>query len=291
MHPPERPPSQIASISSQKCEEIGADWPPLLRLERRLLMPLYRLADTGALGLTPLRTHILVCGFPRSGTTLLQLMLENSLPHARRFGREIGGWRAATYAWRNHPIVISKVPHDLFRLDALRNFYATRKATLKIILMLRDARDVLTSQRANGGPVGYCVSCDRWRSYYDAFVRERAAGDCLVVRYEDLVNEPDRQQYRIEQFTGETMQVRLSDFHAIPRPDFKIDTLNGVRPVETRLVARWRRDEHHRRIDNVLRELPELPEALIDLGYEPDSAWVEHWRCSATSGLARTRES
>jgi hypothetical protein len=283
MEPADPACSQNVSITSHKCEEIGAGWPPLLRFERRLLMPLYRLADTGVLGLTPLRTHILVCGFPRSGTTLLQLMLENSLPQARRFGREIGGWRAATYAWRNHPIVISKVPHDLFRLDALRNFYTPRRAALKIILMLRDPRDVLTSQRTNGGPVGYCVSCDRWRSFYTAFIRERAAGDCLAVRYEDLVNEPDRQQARIERFTGEAMQVPFSDFHAIHRPDFRTETLNGLRPVETSLVARWRRNEHHRRIENMLRELEELPEALIDLGYEPDTAWVEDWRRSAAT--------
>src|SRR5690348_217375 len=115
--------SQKIPLPYDECEKGGASWPRLLQLERRLLMPLYRLPDTGLLGLTPLRTHILVCGFPRSGTTLLQLMLENSLPHARRFGREVGGWRAATYAWRNHAVLISKVPHDMFRLDPLRKFY------------------------------------------------------------------------------------------------------------------------------------------------------------------------
>src|SRR5262252_3756205 len=115
-------------------------WPLLKRLRRQLTMPLFRVADTGLFGLTPLRKHILICGFPRSGTTMLQLMIENGIPEAKRFGRETGGWRAATYCLRNHAKAITKVPHDVFRLSPLRNFYATRDVDLKIILMLRDPR-------------------------------------------------------------------------------------------------------------------------------------------------------
>jgi len=280
--------TQTVPEGSQGCAELGENWPLLLRLERRLLMPLYRIADTGVLGLTPLRTHILVCGFPRSGTTLLQLMLENALPEARRFGRETAGWRAATYAWRNHPIIISKMPHDLFRLAALRNFYSGRPATLKILLVLRDPRDVLTSQRKFGGPEGYCVSSQRWRNYYNAFVAERQREDCLVVRYEDLVADRDQLQRKIEQFTGETMRIPFSDFHSIDRPDFEADTLNGLRPVETNLVRRWAAPESRERIAQVLDELPELPEALIDLGYEANTDWIGERRGSAD---AQTRPS
>jgi hypothetical protein len=276
--------SQNVPEGSQSCAELGENWPPLLRFERRLLMPLYRISDTGVLGLTPLRTHILVCGFPRSGTTLLQLMLENALPEARRFGRETAGWRAATYAWRNHAIIISKMPHDLFRLAALRNFYSRRPAALKIILMLRDPRDVLTSQRKFGGPEGYCVSSQRWRNYYNAFVAERTREDCLVVRYEDLVADPDRQQRRIEQFTSETMRIPFSDFHSVERPDFEADTLNGLRPVETNLVRRWAAPECRERIAQVLDELAELPEALTELGYEGNTDWIGEWRGAARTG-------
>jgi len=39
---------------------------------------------------------------------MLQMMLENAMPQARRFGCETGGWRAATFAWRNHALLISK---------------------------------------------------------------------------------------------------------------------------------------------------------------------------------------
>src|SRR3954469_23077934 len=94
-------------------ETIWSQWGRLKRTRRYLRGFLYRLPDTGLLGLTPLRTHILICGYQRAGTTLLQAMAEHALPNARRFGHEISGWRAATFAPRNHAVLISKVPNDL----------------------------------------------------------------------------------------------------------------------------------------------------------------------------------
>jgi hypothetical protein len=252
-------------------------WPFGRRLRRRLLMPLRRLPDTGLFGLTPLRTHILICGFPRSGTTLLQLMLENGIPGARRFGREVGGWRAATYSWRNHSVVISKVPHDVHRLDPLQNFYARRRARLRVLLLIRDPRDVLTSRRKMGGPEGYCVSCQRWRRYYNSVLQHQNGPDVQCVQYENLVRDVQSEQARIESFIGEPIEVPFIRFHTIPRPDFDKATLNGLRPVESSLLARWTDPRHRDRIKEVLRELPELPEALIRLGYEPDTRWMSSW--------------
>jgi len=256
---------------------IYSTWPALKQLRRRALSPLFRISDTGLLGLTALRTHILICGFPRSGTTMLQMMLENGLPQARRFGREVGGWRAATYAWRNHPLMISKVPHDVFRLDPLRQFYAARSAALKIILMVRDPRDVLTSQRREGGPEGYCVSPERWRRYYRAVVRESRSRDVLMMAYEDLISDPISEQGRIEQFTGWKLSLPLEGFHTVDRPDFDKQTLNGLRPIESSLIGRWRSPEHRQRIEQVSNELPELPEALLRLGYATDAKAAPAW--------------
>jgi Sulfotransferase domain len=285
------PTSELDKVVSGDSANFGEQWDWLRRMERGVLMPLCRVADTGILGLTPLRLHILICGFPRSGTTMLQMMLENGLPNARRFGREVGGWRAATYSLRNHAIVVSKVPQDVFRLNPLRRFYAGRKAELRIILMVRDPRDVLTSRRKNGGPAGYVVSSARWQRYYDAFCASREAADAVVVRYEDLVKDVAGQQARIERFTGEKMAVPFEQFHTVERPDFDLQTLNGLRPVESSLLRRWAEAEHRARIEQVLRELPLLPGALIDLGYERDDAWADAYRSgfAAPAGAASSR--
>lgn len=255
------------------------------RVRRRLIARACRVADTGWFGLTRLRQHVLVCGFPASGTTLLQLMLENGMPHARRFGREVGGWRAATYCWRNHPVVISKVPHDIFRLDPLRNFYDGRAAELRVILTLRDPRDLLTARRtrdalaragdrANTGRVDYCLAVDQWRRYQQAFARHRDDRDTLVVRYEDLVADTAGQQARVERFVGQPMATRFADFLTVDRPDFDQRTLCGLRPVDRSHVARWAAPEHRDRLAAVLQDAPELPDVLVRLGYEPDDRWA-----------------
>jgi hypothetical protein len=273
-------PSKTGMLAGFSGDSIRIDWNPIRRWRRRLLMPLFRLADTAIPGLTPLRTHLLICGFPRAGTTLLQMMLENAMPYARRFGREVGGWRAATYCWRNHPVVISKVPHDLFRLDELRDFYSRRQAKLKIILMLRDPRDVLTSQRKMSGRdrEEYVVGFARWRKYYQHFRMQWDRCDSLLVRYEKLVTEVETEQKRIETFTGEPTVVSFRSFHEVPRSDFDISTLNGLRPVENSLLCRWKQPRHRERIAAALREIPELPRALRELHYESDESWIEQWK-------------
>ncbi len=258
------------------------------RLRRRVLASVYRLPDTGLFGLVPLQQHVLICGFPAAGTTLLQLMVENGLPQARRFGREVGGWRAATYAWRNHPLVVSKVPHDVFRLPALRAFYGGRRAELRVLLMLRDPRDLLTARRpftgrgqggcgrhANGcGAHAYCLLPAEWRRYWTAFSQARRQPDAQVVRYEDLVADVAAEQARIERFLGRAMAVPFARCMEVDRPDFDATTLCGRRAVETTRVARWRRPEHAERLAAVLHDLPELPAALAELGYESDASWA-----------------
>ncbi len=263
-------------------------WSAGKRLRRRAVAAVYRLPDTGLFGMVPLEQHILICGFPAAGTTLLQLMVENGLPQARRFGREVGGWRAATYAWRNHPVVVSKVPHDLFRLTALRQFYAGRRAQLRVLLMLRDPRDLLTARRpktglgAGGcgrhanecGADDYCLTAVEWRRYWVAFSQGRRGADAQVVRYEDLVGDAAAEQARVERFVGRPMAVPFADCMSVDRPDFDATALRGRRPIEKSRVARWRDPAHADRLRSVLHELPELPSALVDLDYESDDRWA-----------------
>ena len=288
--------ADVAGFGSGESDEratIFDEWPAAKRVRRRLVAALYRLPDTGVFGLTPLQSHILICGFPAAGTTLLQLMLENGLPDARRFGREVGGWRAATYAWRNHSVVISKVPHDLFRLGALRAFYTPRRAELRVLLMLRDPRDLLTARRpATGRGAGgcgrhtnqctgsddYCLTPQQWRRYWVAFCQNRRHADAQVVRYEDLVSDLAGEQQRIERFVGRPMVVPFGDCMKVDRPDFDATALRGRRPVDATRVARWRDPAHACRLSEVLHHLPELPAAVVDLGYEDNAGWADRFR-------------
>jgi hypothetical protein len=260
--------------------------PTWQKIRRGFQAPIYRFADTGLLGLTPLKTHILICGFQAAGTTLLQLMLENGLPHARRFGRERSGWRAATYSFRNHATMISKQPRDIFRLEPLREFYSTRRAKLKIIAMQRDPRDLLTTQREKDGAVVYKGSPGDLRGNCMFFLNQRESGDTLIVRYEDLVTQPAVEQSRIEHFVGQSMLVPFEKFDSVHRPDFNTTTLQGLRPVETTRVARWKDPRHTERLKQMLRLMPDLPEMVVQLGYETDHAWAEQFTSPESPALS-----
>jgi hypothetical protein len=252
-------------------------WPAWQKVRRGFQAPVYRFADTGLLGLRPLRTHILICGFPAAGTTLLQLMLENGLPHARRFGKERSGWRAATYSFRNHAIMISKQPRDIFRLEPLRQFYSTRPARLKIIMMQRDPRDLLTAERKSDGQIKYVGVAKDWKGYYTYFQQHQDDPDVFVLKYEDLVADVAKQQCLIETFVEERMQLPFEQFDSVKRSDFATKTLGGLRPLESTRVARWQEPRHRQRIIQMLHELPDLPDAVRQLGYETDDAWTDSY--------------
>ncbi|MBS0209125.1 MAG: sulfotransferase domain-containing protein [Planctomycetes bacterium] len=263
-------------------ETIFSDWHLLKRWRRQLAGCFFCLPDTGWLGLRPLRTHIVVCGLPRSGTTLLQLMLEYALPHARRFGREVSGWRAAMYRLRNHRVMISKAPADLLRLHRLHNFYRQRTARLRPIVMLRDPRDALTSYHAKTGSHRYFVSLDKWRKHRAALLPLLDSPRALVVRYEDLVTDTAGVQQRIDSYTGEPTARSFAHFHQEQRATVDLSSLNGLRPVDDNTVQRWQSAEHIARIEEVLREDPQFGETLIALGYESSTAWIDAWRAASS---------
>lgn len=116
------------------------------RAARRLLLVA---VDRGLFGLNPLQTHVVICGFPRSGSTLLHLMIRNSVRDVLTFSRERCALGNVQYELRNRHFMVTKRPDDLFRIQDIRNFYAHRhQASARFVVMLRDPRDVLVSKHA-----------------------------------------------------------------------------------------------------------------------------------------------
>lgn len=268
-------------------ETVSSDWPLPKRLWRQCLTHVFCFPDRGMFGLTPLRTHVLICGYPRSGSTMLQLMLEHAYPHARRFRRETRGYRAAMFSFRNHECMISKQPGDILRLQRLKNHYAGQAACLRPIVMIRDPRDVLTSRHANWPDREYFLDVDKWREYDKSVKRHQRESDVLLFRYEDLVADVEATQKTLEEFIREPMQRPLSTFHAQKRTDFRdLQALNGLRPVDRKGVGRWRDPKHVRCIEQILTEFPGFPQRLIELGYETDRGWTERYMQIGTRSAA-----
>ena len=252
----------------------------LTPLRQRVKKVALHVVDRGWFGFTPLEAHLVICGFPRSGTTLLQLMAETAYPSARVFGHERSGLSAARNDFPGRaPLIISKQPDDLFWIDEIRDCYRERgtRTRVRFIVNVRDPRAILTSVHGLNRDV-YWVSVDRWRAIYDHYNYVRQFDDVSVIEYRDIVLAPDKARQQLQAALGVEPERAVTAFHETVPADFDTTALNGVRPLDPSTLDKWRSPRHRARIRQLLEEMPELPERLVEMGYEPDDAWVREYR-------------
>jgi hypothetical protein len=249
----------------------------LTPLRRRLRHAYVRMAEEGWFGLKPLQTHVVICGFPRSGTTMLQLMFETAVADAKAFGRERSGLSVARYTWPGrHAVFLSKKPDDIFHVSEIREYYRELKTAARFVLSVRDPRAVLTSMHVS--KPGYTVSTEKWLAV-DAHIRYQTQfSDVIVTEYRDAVERPRLVQERLIAFTGLSLKGNFDDFHKGVPDHFDTRPLNGVRPIDQASLDKWRAPEHRARIQQILRDIPDLPQRLVAGGYEPDTSWVDDYR-------------
>ena len=270
-------------VSQPPRPDFIEDLPPPRKtlLRRRIKQLMFTAIDHGWFGLQPLRTHVVVCGFTRSGSTLLLLMAETCVANAKVYGTEVSALSAAQYNLRNHPIMITKDPGDVFFIDEIRAFYASRRANARFVLTLRDPRAVLTSKHEghpNLQPGGYYETPEHWLAYYKQIRYAQQFEDVITVEYKNLVNNPHETERQLTDFIGWDVRLPFAEFHTRASPDFGFTyALNGLRRSKPTRIASWRRPEHRDRLRHILRTLPELPEFLIEMGYESDLEWARDY--------------
>ena len=268
----QRPPRPAWTATVDRPETL-----PFGRVRYGLKRTLLYAMERGWLGLTPLQTHVVLCGFQRSGTTLLLLMAETCVSDAKMFGREARGYRMAQYLWRNHPVMITKHPGDIFWIDEIRAYYATRKPRTRFVVTTRDPRAVLTSFHARIGENQYFVTPERWRIFYEYYQYVRHFDDVITVEYADLVLHPQDVQKRLTDFIGWKVHRPFEQFHTAVPANFRTTALNGLRRLDPSALDRWKHSRHRDRIRHLLQEMPELPTRLIEMGYETDTSWTREY--------------
>lgn len=221
----------------------------------------------------PPECHVVMCGFPRSGTTLCQLMIQACVPGVQSFPKEEKGLAVARDVIKYRPYLFTKRPKDIFAIEEIRSFYATSSTKLRFILLSRDPRAVLTSfHEMRKGE--YYVSVERWRAIWEHWNWAVQFPDVLTLRFEELISRPDTVEQAITAHVGWQVARPFSSFHEAVPAGFDTRALNGVRPLDTKTIAGWRAPRHHARLLSLLAEMPELPERLIEMGYEADDAWI-----------------
>jgi hypothetical protein len=243
---------------------------------RQLVRWAHRAADRNLFGMRPGRA-VIVCGMPRSGSTLLQLMLQTGYPDSKHYGRERGGLLVARDVWPGrYSLLISKRPNDVFWVDEIRELYRERARAPLFIVTTRDPRAVMTSKHANSPE--YYVSAERWKALFDHIRYVRSAPDVLTLDYRDLVQTPRQVGQRLAEAIGEEPAVPFDSVGREVPSGFQTAALNGVRPIDTSSLNKWRDPQHSERIRAILAELPELPSILVQEGYETDTSWTDRYR-------------
>ena len=210
------------------------------------------------------RLHIVGC--PRSGTTLLMELLATCFEHDGASAHESSIFEQCS---GNHGLYISKQPNDIRQLQHV--FY--RDESLYIIYMSRDPRAVITSEHA-ASPGQYFCNYRVWRECDSTAQAYQDHPRFLQLRYEDLVSNPNQVQANITMYYPLLKQRHpFSQYqHFAQASRAAQQAMHGVRPINTASLEKWR--AHLPRLVEQYQRYPELPDALVRLGYEPDTSWL-----------------
>jgi len=240
-----------------------------------------RRADDGAR-----TTHLVVCGYPRSGSTLLQQMLEHGDVPVRGFQGEVEAMDALD-ARAPDGRLVTKHPDDVLEIERIAGARRDAGGQARFVFTVRDPRDVMTSRhQAYSAERGYYVEPERFVRTTRALLAARERSDGVVVRYEDLVEDTARVSDRIAALTHWPLASGFGDWYQraerATRDSMTEGALGGLRRPEPGGVARWKAPEHHDRIARLVATCPMLLEAVTALGYEPDDTWADAWRDTST---------
>jgi hypothetical protein len=227
------------------------------------------------------RIHVVGCS-PRSGTTLLAELMVNAFridgfpEHEMSiFARPRG----------DYEIVLTKLPGDVLNVRPLLWWWPD----LWVICMVRDPRDVVVSQHGNH-PGVYYAGLNLFKEGWPAARRLRGHPRFTLIRYEDLVRDPDAIQAELQRrIPFLEKRAAFSDYHRVARPSVdSLKALGGVREVTPRNLGSWRR--HKARLVTQLQRHGPITEELIELGYEKDDAWLGELAGVAPDGSTSVRK-
>jgi len=232
-------------------------------------MPNAEMVGRGRVKAKKMKNGLVVSGCPRSGTTLMYMMLRYAVEGS------VFALRESSASEDSKKMRINKQPRQVF--------YPSRQ----MILMIRDPRGIVTShhaadkfQGANknyyfiGMRSGHSIQNKTVPEYAEAIRAAVADERCttLVVRYEDLIDLPDTVQFNIKARFGLRFRpgARFSDFWKADHGSYWDVAANGVRPLEP--PRDWR--QHPERIGQEFAD-PAHRELVERWQYEVNDGWYQ----------------
>lgn len=224
------------------------------------------------------RIHII--GLHRSGTTIMKnlfVCFDNTWIHGGESNFLNNYPEVETAAEKHH--VVTKSPHEGTCKEGFGQVQQMFeiKPNLKLLCMVRDPRDILASKtQLNSGdrPV-WIDTNEQWRTLGDRLcvvsaLQSYFGRQILFVRYEDLVNEPDKIQEEIAEFTNLSIKYKFSEWMNISNPasigETGIRGMNGLRPLDNKSIGSYARSKDRERILEIVANDYRI-EAFIQSNY------------------------
>lgn len=208
----------------------------------------------------PIGPPVFVVGCGHSGTTLMLAMLDrHSQLAAIPFESSIGERRAPEVDWfvrrfnRRAEAAgavrwVEKTPRHVYRIGRV----LTRFPDAQFVMMLRDGRDVACSIEARTGD--FAAGARRWLDDNAAAESWFQHSSVQLVKYEDLVAQPEAALRGVTQFLGLPFETRLLEHE---RGDF-------------RFLGRY---DDHRRFARQLRGSEGPPASVRGEGHRHHRSW------------------
>ncbi len=209
----------------------------------------------------------MIVGCPRSGTTLMLRMTER-FDNTHTFSAPLAKITEIPFddpevekVKKENPgkLIITKKPCELIRVSLIC------RAGHKVVLMVRDGRDVLVSKFR---PHRYHVAPSRW--LHDCRMASRIykkyRDQILRIHYEDLVRDSDLVLAQVANFVDRKI-VKTWDDLVERRPGYGLLTTDSI--------GNWKNKKHAERLKGVLKYGDQIADELIDLGYEKDKEWLD----------------
>ena len=206
------------------------------------------LSVTEAAGLAR-RRFVFVAGCGHTGTTLMAALLGSHseiytiTDETEVFGRsrqlesavqELA--RIVAGSASTAPIICEKTPRHVYHVERMLAAFPDAR----VVLMLRDGRDAVASLKRRSGDVACSIS--RWEADTRETLRWRGHERVMLVRYEDLVTQPEATLGAVCAFVGLRYEPAMLRFHEDPRHWFgqtELQPADGVGEESHRVRRNW----------------------------------------------------
>lgn len=157
-----------------------------------------------------------------------------------------------------------KTPKNIQHFDKILSYYG---GNVKLIHIIRDGRDVVTSKHPKHNPGQYWVPIERWKNDVRLGLKLKDYPSVLTLRYEDLVNNYDDSMKNVCRFIEAPFVTELHNWLNYTKIRKSKHLKNPVQDLYKDSIGRWRLPEHQNRLQEFMRDA-EAIELLKQLDYE-----------------------